>query len=431
MTAAGAPGEWDPGPLLSQAYRAAVTGADAYRAVRLAVQIDRGILRAGNRFLRVDRFRELAFIALGNASASMALGVQRTLGEQLTQGYVAGPVPLPPEVPFRSVTIPAGSPGTAEALRVAGSVRELAEGLHSDDLLLLLLSPGAFSFLVEPPPGAEAGPWFQLLGRLEAHAGPSASALVARVSAAGLVGGGLLPRAEGPRVEALVVDDGTGAALIGGGPTVPVSSQERYEARTLLQSLGLSASLPTTAGSAPLSAANPTLRPLASKPVVIASPADGLRSAGDHFSDRRWLTRLASVTVPGGPEDLARMLGTRAEEEFRKLPSRPMGPEGRPAAGLAVFAGAPLCVSEGMPLPGARDRFFAEMARELARRDAIVALLPTAGDLDTTPAGGFLSLSRPGRGRPAEPRRSPLGMPSGITDVGSIAVWLLPFPRGS
>ena len=209
LAAQATPAPWDAAPLLSAAYRAAVTAADAYRAVRQAVSVERGILRAGNRFTRLDRIREIAFVSLGNASASMALGVHRALGERLTQGFVAGPVPLPTEVPFRSAQVPPGTPGSSPALQVAAAVRELEAGLRSEDLLLLLLSAGSFSLLWEGAADRGSG-LFGLAERVRAQQGQAAAALVARVLSPGLVGGALGARAGGPRVETLVIDDGTG-----------------------------------------------------------------------------------------------------------------------------------------------------------------------------------------------------------------------------
>ncbi|MGC2358872.1 MAG: DUF4147 domain-containing protein, partial [Thermoplasmata archaeon] len=150
------PGEPDPkgpDPIHSLAFRAAVTAADAYHAVRLAVRRESGTLRLGNRFVPEGRYREIAFLAFGNAANSMALGVLHAVGNRLTQGFLAGPDPVLSDLPFRGLDVPQGWPGDPLAATVVGAAQELAGELTEQDLLLVLLSPGALRVLAEPPPG--------------------------------------------------------------------------------------------------------------------------------------------------------------------------------------------------------------------------------------------------------------------------------------
>ena len=135
-----------------KAFRGAVTSADAYRATRAAVRLEGDTLRIGNRFVPVARYREIAFIAAGNAATSQALAVVRGLGSRLTQGFVAGPEAAPPEIPFRSVRVPRGLPGTREGTEAAGLALELAGGLGAGDLLIVLLSGGAAGALALTEP---------------------------------------------------------------------------------------------------------------------------------------------------------------------------------------------------------------------------------------------------------------------------------------
>src|SRR5690348_8490642 len=97
-------------PIVGAVVRSALTGADAYRATRAAVRREGTILRVGNRFVPLERYDEIAFVALGNAAVSQALAVSATLGERLTQGLVAGPDPVPAEVPFPSRQVRRGAP---------------------------------------------------------------------------------------------------------------------------------------------------------------------------------------------------------------------------------------------------------------------------------------------------------------------------------
>jgi glycerate-2-kinase len=406
---------------LRAAYRGAMTSADAYRAVRSAVRLDRGVLRLGNRFVSLERYREVAFVSLGHASSSMALALWEALGERLTRGIAAGPAPLPANVPFRAWTTEPGPPGQAVHLEVARAVDELAGELDARDLLVVLLSPGALGLLARPPPGLSGPEWAELLGGL-ARAGASAREIVsvARVLSDGPVGGRLLGRTAAREVTTHVVDRGDGGDRVGGGPTVPLLPEELSLARSVL-----ARSAPSRSGLVPAAAPRPgPARPAPGRerPVVVLSPADGLRGASEALADRRWSCRLAAATISEDPEGAARRLLDRAEEIVRDVGGVPArGSERRGPAGIAVFAGLTLGQVEGLAEDDAIDRFLRAARAGLTRRDALVAALPTAG---ATRVGGA------GAGGVAEAGGSeierPFAMRAGLTDVGTIAIVLLP-----
>ncbi|MGA7861852.1 MAG: DUF4147 domain-containing protein, partial [Thermoplasmata archaeon] len=163
---------FEPRPPFQTAFRTAIEGADAYRAVRAGLRLHDDILRIGNRFVSVDRFREIAFVALGNAAGAMALAAQEMLGERLTQGLTAGAVPPPDVLQFQSMAVPDAWPGSSGSAAALASVLELVSDLHDQDLLLLLLSPGAFSITAGPPTGWDPGRWRDLLQRVASRSGP-------------------------------------------------------------------------------------------------------------------------------------------------------------------------------------------------------------------------------------------------------------------
>lgn len=407
--------ERDPEPLLAAAYRAAVTGADAYRAVRAALRIERGILRVGNRFLPASRFRDIAFVALGTASASFALAANEALGERLSAGFVAGPVPLPPSVPFRSAPLAPGAPGSRAGRACANSVLELAGELGAEDLLVLLLSPGSLAGLSEPPPGLEGAAWGTLLARAAQVRSVASAIRIARVYGGGAAGG-RLASATRAQVETLIVDDGSGPETIGGGPTIPLAPGEEAEARAALAALGTPLDAPPLASSG--------ARAGLQRPVVVASPADAIRAAGDALVDRRWITRLGTLSTPLPPEGAAELLLRRSEEELAALGGRvPTGGErGRGGSvGLAVFQGSTLGGFEGARAAGVARAFLAEARRRTPRRDVTIAVLPTAGAPEGSPAGAFTRWDPSGAAIDGA-----LPMREGITDVGAVAILLLP-----
>ncbi|MGA8536291.1 MAG: DUF4147 domain-containing protein, partial [Thermoplasmata archaeon] len=153
-----------PDPIHRTAYQSAVTAADAYRSVRFALRREEGVLRIGNRFVADTRYRQVAFVALGNAAGSMALAALHVFGDRLTQGFLAGPEAVPDELPFRGVIVPPGLPGYAGSAEVVQAATEIAEALGPQDLLLFFLSPGALRVLCHPPAGVAEDEFARLLG---------------------------------------------------------------------------------------------------------------------------------------------------------------------------------------------------------------------------------------------------------------------------
>jgi len=430
------PGEPDPkgpDPVHSLAFRSAVTAADAYHAVRVAVRREAGTIRLGNRFVPEGRYREVGFLAFGNAADSMALGALHAVGDRLTQGFLASPNPTPPELPFRNIEVPPGWPGTPLAATVAHAATELAGDLGEQDLLLVLLSPGALRALAEPPPGMSPADFARLLARAaELGATGREVGLLARVLGTGGVGGRLaaaVPRAD---IVTLVIDRGDGPAVLGGGPMRPVAPAERIEARALLERVGLTSALPATAVHALAPDPSAPLSSRAPRPVAIANPSDALRAASDAVFDKGWTSRLAFLNVREPPGVAAERFVARSEEVYR---GEPLTAESR-TRGIACFAMTTLGLPEGLDEGPALGAFLTRAQPLLNRREMSVGLFRTGGDLSPPTSGGPSSFP-PGAvvGAPTDPdakvapgRARAVRMKAGITDVGCLAVALYPRP---
>jgi glycerate-2-kinase len=407
--------------LFSTIYRAAVTGGDAYRAARTGLRREGPVLRLGNRFVALDRYREVAFVALGTASVSLALAATAALGERLTQGFVVGPDPLPAEVPFRSRVEPTGWPGRSS---VAEEVLELARGLTARDLLILLLSPGALGYLATAPANRSPTDWSRELRELsEGGASSREVALVARTFGEGAVGGRVAASTTADLV-CLGVDRGDGAGLLGGGPTRPVMADESEQAREILHRLGRpeADALPAV----PLSRrALASGAPRSIRPVAVATPADALREVDAAVREKRWRTALADVTLDLAPEAAADRLLAKAEEV---LQHEELGTpvDGKASRGLLILAGATLSVPEGVEDRDAIRRFLTRAAASLPRRDATVGILRTAGGPSAGAPGGGVVGAGPKEARSGPTNVRPLPMRSGITDVGLIAAMVVP-----
>jgi hypothetical protein len=413
------PGPDEADPLHRAAFRAALSGADAYRLTRVAVRRDGEVLRIGNRFVPLSRYREIAFFAAGRASISQALAVTEALGSRLTQGFSVGPDELPHEVPFRSRLVPSTGTGNPAAPEIAAVAEELARDLAAGDLLLLLLSPGALGYLAVPPAEGLAS-WSAFLESVgRAGASPSEVAGVARLSARGPVAGRF---AEGVKADVvtLVVDRGEGATLLGGGPTVPVNDTERRAGRAVLERIGLWGGLPEglRAGFLPDPSRPAARPPNADRPVVVAEPADALRDASEEIGEKRWLPRLAELTNPLPPAEAADRFLERVEEAIRV--------DGDPSArGWMVFSPVTLGLLEGVDERASMGEFLARASRGLQRREMTVGIARTAGATagDRLPAGGVVAAA-PEAG--AVPRARAVLLRPGITDVGLLATAVVP-----
>jgi glycerate-2-kinase len=426
--ASGEPDPKGPDPIQSIAFRAAVTSADAYRSVRLALRREGGTLRIGNRFVTDGRYRQVAFLAFGNAANSMALAALHAVGDRLTQGFLAGPEPTLPEIPFRGTRVAPGWGGAAEAESVVAAATELAGGLSEQDLLLVLLSAGAIRALLCPPEGMSAAEFGSFLQ--EAHRRGATGAevgLLARVLGEGGVAGRLARADTRADVATLVIDRGDGTRLLGGGPMHPLEPSERAACSQVLARTGLSAMQPPSVGERTGDAAPPTPLPEhVSRPVVVANPGDALKAAADAVFDKGWTSRLAALSLPGGPSEAAGRFLARADDLYL---AEGLTPESR-TKGVGAFAMTTLGLPEGIDEGPALGDFLTVAREGLRRREMSVGLFRTAGAIGAPeyPAGAVVgtpteaeSTARPDRARVVAMRR-------GITDVGFLAVSLVPIP---
>jgi glycerate-2-kinase len=433
---------FEPRSPFETAFRAGIEGADAYRAVRAGLRLHDDILRIGNRFVPVDRFREIAFVALGNAAGAMAHAAQQMLGDRLTQGFVASAVPAPESLQFQSLMVPDPWPGSPASTAALASVLELTSDLHAEDLLLVLLSPGAFSVTAGPPTGWDPGAWRELLQRVVARSGPIDAVRVARVLGTGAVGGRLGATVREPTVVTLVVDRGEGAEWIGGGPTVPLRPEEVASVRSLA---------PEFAGSEALAVPGPAAGRNVHRPVVVTGPADAVEAAGNLLAGHGWISRLVSLHLPGSPEEVASRFVEGIETIRREQVSEPLssaagstppvvpvdwgqeGPTATPRArpesrGLAVFAGASFGTIEGGERVDDIRAFLRAASGRSTRREAYLGALRTAGEISGRggDAGSWF-----GRRAGSDPATGPVveafSVRAGFTDVGTMLLAFVPW----
>jgi len=419
-----------PDPVPRGAYQAAVTAADAYRSVRAALRREEGVLRVGNRFVADRRYRQVAFVALGNAANSMALGALHAVGERLTQGFLAGPEPVLDELPFRGVAVPPGLPGFGAAEETVRAVGEIAEGLGPQDLLLVLLSPGALRALALPPAGVSRDEFTRFFADAQsAGATGREVGLLARVLGEGGVGGRVAQVATRCDTATFVIDRGDGPLSVGGGPMDPVAGTERQEARAVLARLGLTGRFPALTFDRLATGAEAAPRPPGvTRPVVVAAPSDALRAAADSVFDRGWTSRLGYLMIREPPVAAAERFLARVEE----LVAAENLTESSRTKGVAVFAMTTLGLPEGVDEGPALAAFLTRAQELVRRREMSVTLARTSGVLGSAEYPPAAIFGPPSDNRTAVPPDRARGIPMrrGITDVGALAIALCGLPGG-
>lgn len=431
--------DFEPRSPFETAFRTAIEGADAYRAVRAGLRLHDDILRIGNRFVSANRFREIGFIALGNAAGSMALAAQEMLGERLTQGLTASAVAPPDTLQFQYLPVPDPWPGSPQAESALLGALELAGGLHAEDLLLVLLSPGAFSITAGPPTGWDGPAWRVLLQEVAARSGPVSAVRVGRVLGTGAIGGRLGAIVRDPAVATLVLDRGEGAEWVGGGPTIPVRAEELQGVPSLLAGTRAAGARGVPIGPAGLNV---------HRPVVVTGPADAVEAAGNLLAGQGWISRMISLHLEGAPDKvaagfLAGLETIRRDQvaEPRRagpdsggaLPSIPLPSTATPSAraesrGLAVFAGATFDTIEGGEWGDDVRAFLRAASRQSTRRETYLGALRTAGAIAGRGEGAGCWLGRRlGGDLAGEPTFESFGVRAGFTDVGTMLVGFVPW----
>ena len=411
---------------LVEVLTSAIRGADAYAAVRRAVKLEEGVLHIGNRFVKRSKIREVAFLAVGNCAGAMARGFHDALGEVVTQGLVGGPEAPPDPWPFLFRKVVDPTLPSAEGVALAAEAIEMAEGLGENDLFLPLLSPGALGMLASPPEGWDLTSYQELMRKLLAS--PNAETDLPTVAAAlsPVQGGGLARAAAKVPTEALLVDRGAGARVLGGAPTLPSGPDSRIRARTVLERARLFDRLP--------SRIRETLVPDTSVPagarqdlhnVIVASPEDALETAGAEAGLRKHRPRLVELHDASPPE-------AAAEAFLRALEKHAAGRTFAPGEGIALFTGLSLATPEGGENQAALARFLAAAQSGLRRRGASLAVLSTGGSLrpEVTPSGGLVDARGTYSAVDLKPRaQGALDLAPGFTDVGTVAVLYVSGPR--
>ena len=205
---------------LREILEAGLAAADPKDAVVRSVRLEGGTVVAGE-----DRFEaeRIFVVAAGKAAGAMARAAEELFDGRVAAGLVvtkdghdAGPAGF--ETVFASHPEP-----DERGVEAARKVRELAESLGEDDLLVAMISGGASALLADPAPPIELADLKKLTQDLLKSGADIAEINTVRKHVSVLKGGGLARLAAPAKVLALLLSDVVGDApsSIASGPAAP------------------------------------------------------------------------------------------------------------------------------------------------------------------------------------------------------------------
>ncbi|TLN20509.1 DUF4147 domain-containing protein, partial [bacterium] len=221
---------------------AALQAVDPQLAVLSALRQD------GEIVAHLGASRRVLVVGAGKAAYPMALALEETLGERLSDGLmVTKDGHLPAVNQLRRVKIvEAGHPLPDErGAAAARQITQLLQGAREDDLVFCLISGGGSALLTSPAPGIPLADLQQLTTLLLRSGAPIQRINGLRKHLETLKGGGMARLAAPARVIALILSDVVGDPLdaIASGPTVadPTTFADAWDT---LREFGLEESAP-------------------------------------------------------------------------------------------------------------------------------------------------------------------------------------------
>ncbi|XP_024412361.1 glycerate kinase isoform X3 [Desmodus rotundus] len=241
--------------LFESTIAAVLPGPMMHRA--LSLDPGSGQLKVRNRSFQLRQ--NLYLVGFGKAVLGMAAAAEELLGKHLVQGVISVPKGIRATMEYTGkqemllkshscVQVFEGAEDNLpdhDALRAALAIRQLAEGLTADDLLLVLISGGGSALLPAPIPPVTLEEK-QTLTKLLAARGATIQELnTIRKALSQLKGGGLAQAAYPAQVISLILSDVVGdpVDVIASGPTV-ASVHNVQDCLHILNRYGLRAALP-------------------------------------------------------------------------------------------------------------------------------------------------------------------------------------------
>ena len=371
---------------LREIFAAGLAAADPADAVRRSLVIEGGSISVGRRVFEAEG---VAVVAAGKAAGAMARAALEVLGDRISGGIVVtkddhDPGPEVLETVFASHPEP-----DERGVEAARKIRELAESLGEDDLLLALVSGGASALLADPAPPIELADLKGLTGDLLKSGADIGEINTVRKHVSVLKGGGLVRLASPAPTAALLLSDVVGdePSSIASGLTTP-DPTTLDDARSVLRRYGIG---PPESIARHLEKAEETPSP--DDPVfekVVSVVCGGGRHAAEAASEKArelgYAPLLLTTTLTGDALGAASMYAAIVREVLAT--GNPIAP---PCA--VVSSGEATVVVRGDGTGGPNEEFSLALAVEL---DGIEGWAAFSADTDgndgsTDAAGGVVS----------------------------------------
>jgi hydroxypyruvate reductase len=222
---------------LREILAAGLAAADPADAVRRSLGVEGGSISVGERAFEAE---SVAVVAAGKAAGAMARAAVELLGDRVSGGIVVTKDDHDPG-PEILETVFASHPEPDErGVEAARKIRELAESLGENDLLLALVSGGASALLADPAPPIELADLKGLTGDLLKSGAHIGEINTVRKHVSVLKGGGLVRLASPAPTVALLLSDVVGdePSSIASGLTAP-DPTTLDDARSVLRRYGI------------------------------------------------------------------------------------------------------------------------------------------------------------------------------------------------
>ncbi len=217
---------------LREILAAGLAAADPADAVRRSLGFEGSSISVGGRTFEAG---SVSVVAVGKAAGAMARAAVEVLGDNISGGIVVTkddhePGPEVLETVFSSHPEP-----DERGVEAARKIRELAESLGEDALLLALVSGGASALLADPAPPIELADLKRLTGDLLKSGADIGEINTVRKHVSVLKGGGLVRLASPAPTVALLLSDVVGdePSSIASGLTAPDSTTLEDTSRVL------------------------------------------------------------------------------------------------------------------------------------------------------------------------------------------------------
>ena len=303
----------------------ALKAAAPQRAMAETIKKNGSILQINNTTHDLTNYHKIYAIGAGKAGAAMAVALEDLLGEHLTGGLVV--VKERHTLPTKKIRITeAGHPIPDERSIKAG--QEIINFVHQHRnpkaLFIFLLSGGASSLLVAPPPGITLADKQQVTRQLLASGADIEEINTIRKHLSLIKGGGLAKELHPANAVGLVISDVIGDHLdvIGSGPLVKDKSTWS-QCLKIIKRYNLTSQIPKPVqqrieagvnGKLADESPNETMNENHIEHHIIAGNITALHAAAAKAESLGYRSLILSSTIAGETNDIAKLHGAIAQE---------------------------------------------------------------------------------------------------------------------